>query len=752
MDRVKRLRLLLPFVALLVCTSTAPAEDSRAGEVFESDGLMRAETRWLVDSLERLHFSEITLADLEMSEVIESYMEALDYNHLYFTQEDRDAFVARFAGSMERYLRSGNIHPAFQIFSVFQERALEKAAWVDEYLKRDFTFSDELVYQADREDSPWPANESEIEDLWERRIQFELLNEVISRMQPPPSESGEAGDEAEETEPLSFEEALAEAKEVVGKRYDRLDMEMKRFEAQEVQEIFLTTLSRNYDPHSVFLSADSLEDLSIAIENSLVGIGAVLQDNDGYCTIRELIPGGPASLSGEIDVDDQIVGVGQGEDGEFVDVVDMKLRRIVKMIRGEKDSIVRLKIRPAEAADPSARKVVVLERDEVELTANLAKARLYQVPVEDRTVPIGVIDLPSFYGSENPDHPDSSEDVAELIGKLEARGMKGLILDLRFNGGGLLGEAVDLAGLFIPEGPVVQVKTVQGDLMHHDDRDGSVEWAGPLIVLVSKHTASASEIVAGALQNYDRALVVGDESTHGKGTVQGIFRMTPPLFYALSSSGNEVGATKVTVQKYYLPNGESTQLEGVKADVAIPSMNDFRLIGESDLDNSLAWDTIRPLEFDLGKRDDRLSLVTVDPSLVELLRDKSLSRRDRLEEFSLLEESIDFFRERREQEEISLNLDERQRQQKEDLALQASFRERRDRLSEKEFSYVPILLDHEIALETEGKAKEEEEEEESLDIVLREGIRIMTDWLSVRLAEDSEAEKEVPLAQTKLGS
>ncbi|MGE9289688.1 MAG: carboxy terminal-processing peptidase, partial [Puniceicoccales bacterium] len=521
--------------------------------------------------------------------------------------------------------------------------------------------------------------------------------------------------------------------------YDRLETEMERFESAEVQEIFLTTLANTYDPHSIFLSADSLEDLSIAIENSLVGIGAVLSDDDGYCTVRELIPGGPARLSDEIDVNDQILGVAQGKDGEYVDVVDMKLRKIVKMIRGEQGSVVRLKIRPGDAADPSVRKEVVLVRDEVQLTANLARARLYQIPAEDRTVSIGVIDLPSFYGSDLPDHPNSSDDVAELIEKMKGHGVEGIILDLRDNGGGLLSEAVELAGLFIPKGPVVQVKTVQGQLLHHDDRDPRVEWNGPLMVLVSKFTASASEIVAGALQNYGRAIVVGDESTHGKGTVQGIFRMTPPLFYSLSSSGSDVGATKVTVQKYYLPNGSSTQLEGVKSDVVIPSMNSLVSISEAELDHSMEWDTITPVSFGIEKDEAlNLDLVLVDDSLIESLREQSESRMEELEEFSYLEETIDFFKMRKEEKVISLDLVERQKQQDADRTVRTAFKERREQLSESDYDFEAIVLDTESVAEEGEDLDESEDTDVPFDIVLREGIRIMADWLSLIPADNAE--------------
>jgi len=716
---------------------------------FEASGLMRAETRWLVNTLERLHFSEMSLEDIEMSSVIESFMENLDNNRLYFTAADLDQFRSRFAPPMERHIRSGNLNQAFQIFTVFSQRVLERTEWVRDYLDKDFSFDEGLIYETDREEVPWPANAAEMDALWEARIQYELLNEVLARTQPAEDGAGDeetplaegvreetedAGDDS--NEPLSFDEALAEAKEVVLERHERLETEINRFEAFEVQEMFLTTLANTYDPHSLFLSADSLEDLSIAIENSLVGIGAVLSDQDGYCTIRELIPGGPAQLGGEIGVDDQIIAVAQGEDGEFVDVIGMKLRKIVKMIRGEKGTTVRLKIRPGDAPDPATRAEVALVRDEVRLTANLASARLYQVPGEGGTVSIGVINLPSFYGAEDPAQPNSSSDVAKLIAKLKDLGVEGLILDLRGNGGGLLGEAVELAGLFIPGGPVVQVKTVEGRLLHHDDKDPDVAWEGPLMVLVSRFTASASEIVAGALQNYERALVVGDRTTHGKGTVQGIFRMTPPLFYSLSSSNEKVGATKVTVQKYYLPNGESTQIEGIRSDVIIPSVNDYISVGEADLDNSLPWDTIRPLSFGItGEYADKL--VTIDDSMIASLREESVARMEELDEFSLLRESIDFFRTKRDETTISLDLEERRKKRTKDLALQASFRERRESLGESFFPFDPVNLDAKGSDE-DGDGSAAGKDEEPLDIVLREGIRIMSDWLSIRKEDEAD--------------
>jgi carboxyl-terminal processing protease len=697
---------------------------------------MRAQTRWLVNSLERLHFSNRSLEDISMEETLAEYMEALDLSHLYFTAEDLASFQQRFGQPLSRQLRSGQLYPAFRIFTRFEERVRDRIAWVRGYLEEgEVSFDEPLTYETDREEVGWPSAGEEADQLWQRRIQYELLNEIIPLLAPD-AEPGEAIAEAEETEdgaeeatadpePLSFEEALVEAKTIVRERYDRVLKNLERYEPGEVQEIFLTTVAKAFDPHSIYLSADSLEDLSIQIENSLVGIGAVLSQEDGVCTIRDLITGGPAEMDGELQVEDEIVGVAQGEDGEFIDVVGLKLRRIVELIRGEKGTVVRLKIRPGEARDPGVRREVALTRDEVELTANLARARLFQVPSEDgqRTVPVGVITLPSFYGGDRKDRPNSSDDVATLVAKLEERGMEGLLLDLRRNGGGLLSEAVELTGLFIPDGPVVQVRTVRGEISDHRDEDPGVAWRGPLVVLTSEFTASASEIVAGALQNYERAVVVGDESTHGKGTVQGIFPMKRKLFSSEASENS--GATKVTVQKYYLPSGDSTQLEGVRADLVVPSLSSHLARGEEDLDHALVWDRVAPIVHGL-RPEEREDLVTVTPSLVEALEERSAARRGRLEEFAFLEETIAYYRERQEATAVSLHLEERRRQREENLERNHSFDRWREELREQEYPHEEVTLREGPADSMSGPS-----DRNGIDIVLREGIRVLADWVEL---------------------
>ena len=362
---------------------------------------------------------------------------------------------------------------------------------------------------------------------------------------------------------------VKESKDRVKKRYERWIKNINEFESTDVQELYLTNLTQMFDPHTTFMNIKEKEKFDQSMNNELVGIGAVLSDVDGFCTIKELLPGGPAEASLELNPEDIILKVAQSE-GNFTDVVDMKLSKIVELIKGPKDTLVRLEIRPI--SDPSASKVVRIIRDKIKLTSNLAKASVHKVHHNETSTKIGIVELRSFYGSSG-NGPKATDDVEELITKLKNLDVQGIILDLRRNGGGYLSEAVNLAGLFISRGPVVQVKSTDGKIRKKFDFNPKLSWNGPLIVLVSRYSASASEIVAGALKNHKRAIIVGDESTHGKGTVQSLIQMNLPYNYNASSL--KKSAAKITIQKYYLPSGNSTQINGVKSDISMPTINNF---------------------------------------------------------------------------------------------------------------------------------------------------------------------------------
>src|SRR5438094_5754803 len=424
-----------------------------------------------------------------------------------------------------------------------------------------------------------------------------------------------------------------------------------------------------YDPHSDYLGKSKLDNFAMSMNLSLFGIGALLESEDGYCKIKELKPG-PALRSKKLKPGDRIVGVAQG-DSEPVDVVDMKLSKVVEMIRGPKDTKVRLTVLPVDATDPSARVEVLLVRDKIKLEDEEAKAKIIELSAKDQTVTrLGIIDLPSFYAgfdlkdssptqlassNERAGAKSTTEDVARLLKKLMAEKVAGVILDLRHNGGGSLEEAINLTGLFIKEGPVVQVQDAEGNLIKDEDNDPSVLYDGPLIVLTDRFSASASEILAGALQDYGRALIVGDSSTHGKGTVQSLIQLEPYV-HRLSDSTNNPGALKVTIRKFYRASGSSTQLKGVIPDLVLPSLNNYAEVGEASLENPLPWDTIDSAKYE------KLNLI--QPVVPELQK-RSTERVAADKDFAYLQEDIEIYRKYLADKSVSLNEEARRKEMKE---------------------------------------------------------------------------------------
>lgn len=646
---------------------------------------MERETWLTIEGFQRHHYNQQPLYNIDPEGLLVSYMEELDYNRLFFLVEDKKEFLLTFNLTLvDVYLRRGQLHPAFKIFKRYRQRATERLQWVFERLDGNFDFGTDTTFRPDRSEMGWPATKKEADELWEHRLTFDLLQELLN------------------------DESYERAQEKVVRRYRRMLRYLLELDPRNVQERFLIAFARMFDPHSSYLSAESHDDFSITMRNSLVGIGALLRDEDGYCVIQELIAGGPAQRSNQLHPGDKIIEVVQGNE-EPVDVIDMKLRKIVEKIRGKKGTKVCLTIIPASATDPSARRVVNLIRDEIKLTEKLASAEIYQVSAgNDRTVPIGVINLHSFYGSGvgGMSELSTTKDVEELIRKLRHIGIEGLILNLSQNGGGLLSEATELTGLFIRKGPVVQVRDTTGQIRRDWDNNHKVAYDGPLAVLVSRRSASASEIVAGALQNHRRAVIVGDVATHGKGTVQAIFELdrSSNSNRFLRRARGKFGAAKITVQKFYLPNGYSTQSKGVRSDVPIPSINDFLPIGESDLPNALVWDAIDPLDWN---PQDTLASggVHIDDNLIDYLREMSDRRVEGLEEFTYLKRSIDWYKGKQDLEEFSLNLEERRLQRDLDDRLIEELDKARELLSENRFHRTEILLNVSLVRKREYQEK-----------------------------------------------
>ncbi len=449
-----------------------------------------------------------------------------------------------------------------------------------------------------------------------------------------------------------------EIAKIIVRRYNRQWRALREFDSDEVLQVYLTSLAHAYDPHSDYMGKPSLDNFNISMKLSLFGIGALLRSEDGYVKIQELMPG-PAMKSKRIKPNDKIVAVAQGTN-EPVDVVEMKLTKVVELIRGPKGSEVRLTIIPADAPDPSMRKVVTLFRDEIKLEDQEAKARIIDLPSGNgKTARLGVIDLPSFYAdldSRRSGRKSTTTDVGRLLTKLKEENVKGVILDLRRNGGGSLEEAINLTGLFIKEGPVVQVRDPDGRVMVDSDTNPEVAYEGPLVVLTSRFSASASEILAAALQDYGRALVVGDTSTHGKGTVQSLLQLSPLV---RPPTTNNLGALKYTIRKFYRVNGASTQLKGVTPDIVLPSVNNHADVGEAALTNALAWDTIPKAEYE------RLNEVA---PILEELRHRSGERVARDNDFAYVREEIERYKKMKEERSVSMNEEERFREKKQNEA------------------------------------------------------------------------------------
>jgi len=630
--------------------------------------------------LERYHYLQQKFDDKISGKFLDRYLNSLDPQRIHFLQSDLAEFE-QYRTKLDDLTLRGDTTPAYQIATRFIQRLEQRVAHVNELLKTEkleFT-SDERV-TLNRQELPYPKDITEARQLWRDRLRYELLQEKLNAadtQNPGPgvlkakdatevkSEGKPPEDKDQPAKVKSAEEIQEEIVKTLTKRYARILKTFKDWDGDNFLEAYLTALARVYDPHSDYFGKSQLENFAIGMNLALFGIGAeLISDVDGYCTIQRLIPG-PAAKSKKIKEKDRIVAVAQGEQ-EPVDVVGMPLSKVVELIRGPKDTEVRLTIIPATATDPATRTTVSLIRDKIKLEDKEAKARIIEYPTtKGETMRLGIIDLPSFYapleitGKNGKSEPESTttEDVARLIKKLEQEKVSGIILDLRRNGGGSLEEAIKLTGLFIKEGPVVQVQDPNGDKIIDEDDDPTVLYDGPLVVLTSRFSASASEILAGALQDYGRALIVGDASTHGKGTVQSLQQLASFPRRANFSTTNNPGALKVTIRKFYRPKGSSTQLKGVIPDIILPSVNDYLEVGESSLDDPLPWDTIPSAPFEPVNR--------VQPYLAEL--EKNSGRRVASEkDFGYVREDIERVKKALADKTVSLNEKQRLKEKEEE--------------------------------------------------------------------------------------
>jgi carboxyl-terminal processing protease len=629
--------------------------------------------------LEQQHISRHPLDDQYSSEFLDLYVDALDPQHIHFVESDIDEFNAYRTNLDNLTLgpgREADTSPAYKIFNRFIERLQQRTEFADSVLKTNqFAFDTDERVAIDRREAPFPHDLDEARTLWRQRLRAEFLQEELA-LASARMKSAEEKQEATTNSPVastnqpakSDDEAIAEK---LTRRYNRTLHMYQESDNADVLEIYLTALAHVYDPHSDYLNQRQSDNFAITMSLALFGIGAELHSEDGYCVISKLHPG-PAFKSKKIKEGDKIVAVAQG-DGPPVDVVDMNLNRAVQLIRGPKGTEVRLTIIPAD--NPSERRVVSLIRDEIKLEDQAAKARIIELTnAAGKPLRLGVLDLPSFYSTANfsirdgkPDYRSTTDDVKRLLQKMEQEDVAGIILDLRRNGGGSLDEAIRLTGLFIKEGPVVQVAGPDVGVQVDGDPDPEIVYDGPLIVLTSRFSASASEILAGALQDYGRAVLVGDISTHGKGTVQNVQQLS--RWVRSASPTNEPGVLKLTIRKFYRASGASTQLRGVMPDIVLPSILNYSTqVGESSLENPLKWDTIP------GAPYEKFNLVQA--YLPELLQ-RSAARIATDPDYSYIRDDIERFRKEQADKTISLNEKERLKEMEEAEAREKSRKEER---------------------------------------------------------------------------
>ena len=583
--------------------------------------------------LEEGHYTRQKLNEDVSKKFLQTYLEMLDFSHLFFTQKDIDELNAKYASSMAGDVLLGNLKPAFDIYALYTKRVDDRVAKIKELLKQPIDFKSNATVELSRQKSSWPKDEAEEDQLWRGRIANELLQEHLS------------------------EHPIEPAPQLVSRRYDRLARNVHEEDKDEQMKLYLDALAQAYDPHSEYLSKADMKNFSINMGLSLVGIGAMLRSEDGYAKIESLVPGGPAQVDGRLKVGDRISAVAQGP-ADYVDVREMRLDKVVEMIRGKKGTHVRLLVIPSDATDPSHRKNVELVRDEIKLKDQEARADIIIRKDENGDpIKLGWLTLPSFYADMDKHQKSTTRDVLALLKRLKKENIAGLVIDLRRNGGGSLEEALSLTGLFLKSGPIVQTKDYNGSIRVSANPDPGIAYSGPMVVLTSRQSASASEIFAAALQDYGRAVVVGDKNTFGKGTVQTILPIGR-FASLLGSHTDEDGALKLTIQKFYRVAGGSTQLHGVASDIVLPSLSDLPEFGEGALKNALAYDEVAKARY--TKWSDTHSL------FIDQLRRRSEERIKNDPEFHYVMEDINRLRHKLDENRISLNEDARKKELQDD--------------------------------------------------------------------------------------
>ena len=616
----------LLLVSVLITAVSSGFWGSHAAELEKPSAKDRRITLLINSLVQRQHLSKHAMDDEISGRALKTFFKTVDPLKLYFLQSDIDEFMKQ-SNQIDDMIRKGDVSIAYTIYNRYLERVDERVKTALELIKEkhDFTLDEYMISKSEK--MQYAKNAAEARERWRKRIKFNLLSLKSEKVEGK------------------------QAQERLTRRYTSYGKQLHQTSGDDLLEMFLTSVTSSFDPHTTYFSPPTLENFQIQMRLKLEGIGAQLQMSDGFTRVTKIIPGGAADKQGELKPEDRIVSVGQGEEGEMVDVVDMKLQNVVKLIRGKSGTIVRLGVTPKGSNE---RKVYKITRAKIALTDSEARSEILEAGKKADGSPyrIGAIVLPSFYmdmeGARKglPDFKSTTRDVRRILDEFneDDKGIDAVVLDLSQNGGGSLTEAINLTGLFINSGPVVQVRDPNERVQQYDDTDSSMTWKGPLVVVTSKFSASASEIFAGAIVDHGRGIVVGDSTTHGKGTVQNFLELGS-RFFNISNPPN-LGALKITMQQFYRPGGDSTQQRGVFSDIVLPSITDHMKVSESDLDY--------PVSFDQVENEVDKILSARDTELIANLKKSSEKRVKNSKEFQKLSGQINEYKKQQEEKRVSL--------------------------------------------------------------------------------------------------
>ncbi len=705
-DMFKKVYLVLLLAAALACKASPSKPIKVPGSTdLQPDEQQSVVCKQITSLILNHNYKKVDLNDSISTVVFDRYIKLLDENHSYFLASDIKDFE-KYKTVLDDDLKSGNLNNAFYIFNVFQKRYLEHVNYSLAQINSNFDFNKDENFVYDRDKLPWPATQADMDAMWTQRVKYDLLNLKLANSD------------------------MAKNKETLKKRYQNLLTQANKLSNQDVFQYFMDAFTEAIDPHTNYFNPSNAANFNIEMSRQLEGIGASLLTENEYVTIKTVVPGGPADKSHQININDRIVGVAQGKTGEFQNIIGWRVDNAIAIIRGSKGTVVKLEILPAGAGAGSKPKIVELVREKIILKDQSAKKEIRTYNSNGKAVKIGVISIPAFYidfndyKAGNPNYKSTTHDVKLILDTLKQQNVDGVIIDLRENGGGSLMEAIELTGLFVKTGPVVQVKDTQGQIEVDKDDDPAIAYSGPLSILVDRFSASASEIFAGAIQDYGRGIIMGSQ-TYGKGSVQSAIDLDRVLGSPIRDKINQLagaatggkkpistgsqstyGQLNLTIAKFYRISGNSTQHKGVTPDISFPSLIPLDKYGEDTEPSAMPFDIIAKTDYTkVG------NFNTVLPQL-QKLHDQRMATSD---SYKYMLEDIADFKKHDAEDSVTLN--------------EAALKKQRDADEKKAFERNNLRrIAFGLPALKKGQTKPKDED---LDFVKKEAGQIMTDYISL---------------------